>query len=217
MIGTEAQIPSRAWVVYLEQVVGFPQVARVSVSFRPAISRQEHGAVGPCRFTESGASAVRRRTLRVEGSKTGVPVAESHCSESCLLVFAVAIAELTAAVVAYDDRSRVTLMLSLPVSVLNTLLGKNSRHRIHVAPEFHKSIRSLSPARVELMRLSCLPVMLTFSAWPESLTLRSPVSKSNLFNTVPESKELPVTEETLKAFCLALSSVFVAFALYADS
>ena len=59
-------------------------------------------------FTESGAVAVIRRTLRVEGSMTGVPVAESHCNESCLLVFAVAMAELTDAVVAYDERSRVS-------------------------------------------------------------------------------------------------------------
>ena len=61
---------------------------------------------------------------------TGLPVAERHCSESCLLVFAVAIAVVTAAVVAYDDRLIVTLMLSLPESVDHNLVGfeKNSRH-----------------------------------------------------------------------------------------
>ena len=67
-------------------------------------------------------------TLRFEGSMTGVPVAESHCSESCLLVFAVEMAEVTAAVVAYEDRSRVTFIASEPVKVEKRALGKNSRH-----------------------------------------------------------------------------------------
>ena len=53
-----------------------------------------------CRLTESGADAVKRRTLRVVGSITGVPVAESHCSESCLELVAAAIADVIAAVVA---------------------------------------------------------------------------------------------------------------------
>ena len=55
---------------------------------------------------------------------------------------------------------------------------------------------------------------LTPKAWPLSVTVKSP-EKFNLLRTVPESKELPVTEETLRAFCLALSSVSVAFAVYA--
>ena len=53
-----------------------------------------------CLLIESGASAAIRRTLRVVGSITGVPVAESHCSESCLELLSVAIADVIAAVVA---------------------------------------------------------------------------------------------------------------------
>ena len=55
---------------------------------------------------------------------------------------------------------------------------------------------------------------LTPKAWPLSVTVKSPVLKFSRFRIVPEeSKELPVTEETLRAFCLALSSVSVAFAV----
>ena len=91
-------------------------------------------------------------------------------------------------------------MLSLPVSVLNTLRGKNSRQRTHLAEPFHRSIRSFSPAPVELMRLSCLPTIDTFKAWPESDVAKSSVSKFSRFKIVlEESKELPVTEETLRS------------------
>ena len=71
---------------------------------------------------------MRRSTFSVLGSIQATPVAESHCSESCLVVPAVAIAELTAAVVAYEDKSMVTFTASEPVKVEKRALGKNSRH-----------------------------------------------------------------------------------------
>ena len=53
---------------------------------------------------------------------------------------------------------------------------------------------------------------LTPKACPLSVTVKSP-EKFSRFRIVPLSKELPVTEETLRVLCLALSSVSVAFAL----
>ena len=112
------------------------------------------------------------------------------------------------------DVFKVTFTLSEPVCVENTLDGKKSRHLTHFAPEFHRSIRSPSPAPVEFIKVSCLHTTDTFKAWPESDTEESLLSKSRRFKIWPFKKLLPATPDTVSTGCRPSSRLFVAACVY---
>jgi len=112
------------------------------------------------------------------------------------------------------DVSSVIFIASLPVSVEKMFLGKNSRHRIHFDEPFHRSTRSFSPAPVLFTNDSCNPEADTFSAWPESDTLKT-LSKSRRFRIWPFRRLLPVTPDTVSAGCFASNRLSVADCVYA--
>ena len=91
---------------------------------------------------------------------------------------------------------------------------KNSRHRIHFDPLFHKLTRSFSPAPVLFMSDSCSPEAEIFNAWPESDTLKT-LSKSSRLRTEPFKRLLPVTPDTVNNGCFASNRLSVADCEYA--
>ena len=80
--------------------------------------------MGSCRFTESGAFAVRRKTFNVEESIIRVPVAVRNCRLSCFPARPL----VREAAVENALVSKVTFIASDPVKVEKRALGKNSRH-----------------------------------------------------------------------------------------